>query len=387
MSEGTLAMRLGVRRAELERAVLTCVFSVADPAGHRDTAYAEGLRGAVSAGVSYGLRAMEESEPDVPEPLLAQARRAARHGVGLDTVLRRYLAGCTLLWRFVLEDTGSPPLAGHEAEAALRIGGAFDQVLAAVAAEYRREQRDRFPTADRRLAQRVEKLLGGDSLEPADFGYELASWHLGLIGRGPGAERAVSVLASRLDRHLLLVRPGQEVVWAWLGGRTRIESDEIRLGEEEIPGEVSIAVGEPGRGIAGWRRSHRQATAALEVARRRGSRLVFYADVVLLAAALDNGVLSESLVDLYLSPLAEVSDGGSGLCRTLRAYFNASRSVSSAAVALGVSRQTVSNHLRRIEELVGRPVERCGAELETALYLRDLGEVGAADGQLRNPAF
>ena len=54
---------------------------------------------------------------------------------------------------------------------------------------------------------------------------------------------------------------------------------------------------------------------------------------------------------------------------TLRAYFAAERNVSSTAVVLGVDRRTVTNRLRAIEELFGRPLKDVAAELETALRL------------------
>ena len=51
-------------------------------------------------------------EAPVPVALLAQARLAARVGVSLDAVLRRYFAGYTLLGDFLIEEAralGLPP--------------------------------------------------------------------------------------------------------------------------------------------------------------------------------------------------------------------------------------------------------------------------------------
>ena len=50
---------------------------------------------------------------------------------------------------------------------------------------------------------------------------------------------------------------------------------------------------------------------------------------------------------------------------TLRAYFAAERNISSTAAALGVDRRTVTNRIRAIEELFGRPLKDCATELET----------------------
>ena len=54
---------------------------------------------------------------------------------------------------------------------------------------------------------------------------------------------------------------------------------------------------------------------------------------------------------------------------TLRAYFVAERNISSTAAALGVDRRTVTNRIRAIEDLFGRPLKDIAAELETALRL------------------
>ena len=56
---------------------------------------------------------------------------------------------------------------------------------------------------------------------------------------------------------------------------------------------------------------------------------------------------------------------------TLRAYFAAERNVSSTAAALGVDRRTVTNRIRAIEDLFGRPLKDFATELETALRLDD----------------
>jgi DNA-binding PucR family transcriptional regulator len=56
---------------------------------------------------------------------------------------------------------------------------------------------------------------------------------------------------------------------------------------------------------------------------------------------------------------------------TLRAYFAAERNISSTAATLGVDRRTVTNRIRAIEDLFGRPLKDCATELETALQLDD----------------
>jgi DNA-binding PucR family transcriptional regulator len=130
-----------------------------------------------------------------------------------------------------------------------------------------------------------------------------------------------------------------------------------------------VTVGEPGEGLAGWRFSHRQAKAALPIAERGGEAIVRYAEVALLASVSRDDLLAGSLRQLYLEPLEAARDRGKAARDTLRAYFAAERNVSSTAAALGVDRGTVTNRLRAVEDLIGRPLKEVATELETALRL------------------
>ena len=181
-------------------------------------------------------------------------------------------------------------------------------------------------------------------------------------------------LAKRLDRRLLAgCREEEEPVWTcWLGGRSRLEAEQaVRVLGEIALDQVAVAVGEPGEGLTGWRLSHRQAKAALPIAERRGQHVVRYADVAVLAAILRDDLSTTSLRQLYLEPLERGRDGGKVARGTMRAYFSTERNISSTAAALGVDRRTVSNRIRAIEELFGRPLSDFATDLETALRLAD----------------
>lgn len=124
--------------------------------------------------------------------------------------------------------------------------------------------------------------------------------------------------------------------------------------------------------------THWQARAAHVVALRRSQRLTRYADVALLAAALKDEMLAGTLIDVYISPLDDRAGGGGRVLReTLRAYLAAECNVASAAVALGVARNTVVNRMRTIEARLGRPLHPCPGELEVALALDELGGTSA----------
>jgi hypothetical protein len=375
-----VADRLRSRRSEIEETILVHVReAVPDWLAQEDTEYLVGMRAAVCAAVDYGITGIEHGE-DSPTPIPAstimQAGRAARGGVGLDTVLLRYVAGYTLLVDFVMEETER---AGAGEGIALRQlrraqSALLGRLTASIAEEYRRELERTERTDGQRLSERVQRLLVGEPTDSAQLGYELDGWHLGVIAKGTNAEKAVRGLAAELGRELLLVPRGEQTVWAWFGGqRSFAIADTARQLMARGRADASLATGEPARGTGGFRLTHRQAQAALLVALRRPQWLTRYADVALLAFALRDEALARSLIDIYLTPLDSTRKGSSVLRQTLRAYFAAERNASSAAAAMGVARHTVENRLRRVEGQLGRPLPMCMGELELALRLEELG--------------
>lgn len=373
-----LAGRLRERRGEIEEALLTRTYAIADPKEAADPEYAQGLRAAVSAALDFDLAAVEHGEeraPQVPVLLLAQARLAARNDVPLDTVLRRYFAGYALLGDFIVQEAGAIKLGEAGLKRLLRDQATmFDRFLATVSEEHAREGRAGRGSTEERRAERIERLLEGELVDVSGISYDFAGWHLGIAASGADAERAVRDLAAGLDcRLLLLCREEQETTWAWLGSRRRLESGELLRGARQsaVAGSA-VAFGEPGRDLSGWRLSHRQAVAAHLIAQRAPDDVVRYADVALLASMLQDDTLLASLRKLYLVPLEDARDSGNVLRVTLAAYFRQERNSASTAAALCVTRQTVNNRLRAIEERIGRPISSCAGELEALIHLERL---------------
>jgi len=135
---------------------------------------------------------------------------------------------------------------------------------------------------------------------------------------------------------------------------------------------MAVALGEPGRTTVGWRRTHLQAKAALPVAARSGTKLARYADVCLIASALQDDLLATSLREIYIQPLLVGRDGGAAHLRTLRAYFAAHRNGEATAAALNVSRQAVASRIQVIEARLGRSLHSCAPHIEAALQLEEM---------------
>lgn len=301
----------------MEQLVLARAYAVSDPGEVADPDYQEGLGEAVSAALDYGIAGLEsgaEPHPPVPPQLIAQARGAARNGVSLDTVLRRYFGGYSLLSDFVIREAESDgALNAAELQSLLRsLSALFDGAVATIAREYSEETATRVSNAEERRAHKVRRLLAGELLDASELRYDFDAWHLAGIASGAGVAAAIRELAAALDRCLLVVPSGATTIWIWLGGREELTAPEgiEAIGSADWPPDALLALGESGRGIDGWRFTHRQANAAMPVAQRGSDKIVRYIDVALPAMALRDELLSRSLVDSYLAPLAEERDGG-----------------------------------------------------------------------------
>lgn len=203
--------RLRTRRPELVQAIFARVRDGAfGPVEATDARYVEGLHAAVEAAVEYALAGIEHGEGwagPIPALALEQARRAARMGVSLDTVLRRYVVGHTLLGEFVMAEAerggrDALPSRRGAVRVALRAQALMlDRLLVAItrAYELEREQAGRSP--EQRRAARVrglleEELLAAGELDRdagddpgRDLDYALDGWHVGVIAVGARAGR------------------------------------------------------------------------------------------------------------------------------------------------------------------------------------------------------
>jgi hypothetical protein len=344
-----------------------------------DVEYLESLDGAVRKGVRYGIEVLavgEERTGEMPLAVIVQARQAARHRIPLATTLRRYLAAQMLLGDFALEEAaGIDPPSLRAAMAAQ--GAAFERLVAIATEEYGREARARPASHEARLVERARRLLAGELVDPSLLEYELCGHHLGLVAGSADARSLIRRLAGELGCRSLILSPSGEELWAWLGSaREPIDPAAVRvwLASEGGPGHF-IGMGEPKTGRDGWRLTHEQARAAVWIADARSAPVVDYTEAALLASIGRDAVLTRSLQERYLLPLAGARLGGDVLRTTLRTYFRTDKNSSSAAAALGISRQTVANRIQAVEKCIGQPLSECSDALLAALSLEELGRV------------
>jgi len=373
----------------MEDAIFARMLTLSEPPEPGDAEYTAGLRTAIREALDLGITSIErgpEWNPPPPPALAIQAQRAARSGVSLDTVLRRYATGDRIVGEFLVEEADRFP--GNVIGQVMRSRGPLvDALMAQAATHYVREFERMTQSPEQRQTELVEKLLGGDvAVDLSELDYEFESWHLGTILVGEGAEAAAGAAARELNRRALIVPRGPRTAWLWLGGDPRLDSEAVkRLLDDGALVGLSLASGEPRWGLDGWRLSHQEACAGHQIMLRKPQRLVRGADVVLLAAVLRDDALARSLLQTYLAPLDGPGDSGEVLRRTLRAYFASGHNAATAAAALGVDRHTVKRRLQKVEELLGRQLDACQARLEVALGLEEIGGPALLDDGLEEP--
>jgi sugar diacid utilization regulator len=375
-----LSNNLRSRRREIEGTVLARLFALSNATPDLGSRLAADVSDSVEAAIAYGLTTVEDGEHNtepIPATLLARARIASRIGIGLDTVIRHYVAGYSV---FVDNIISAAHEHGHAQEITLRRvlrdqAILFERLVAKISEEHAREAEVRLETSEQRRAARLKRHLEGELVDVEEFAYDFDATHLALIAVGPRSADAVRKLVAAPDDRLLVVRQDRKTTWAWLGDKHKISSDKLaRQAAAALPKGVMLAIGETGQRLEGWRLSHRQARAALAVAKRRAHPIIRYADVMLLAMMLRDDLFASSLRERYLVPLDAQRDGGRIARDTLRAYLSADQNTSSAAAALGVNRRTVTNRLRLYEAEFGRSIDRAAAEIDAALQFRELSE-------------
>lgn len=366
-----LAARLRPRAAEIEQLILRRIQSLPDLAADGEPVYVAGLRRAVREALAYDLESIEEggeSSVPIPSETVRQARRAAREGVRLDTVLRRYMAGNKALEEFVMAEARDIPNR-LLSQILSSQGPNVDRLMESVAGEYRDELEQVRRSAAQKEVDLIVKLLDGHSpVSSVDLDYDFDTWHLGMILVGRNGEQSAHAIAKLHRSRSLLIAPNHETTWIWLSGVRppvvpNLEGSLMR----STPAGISVAVGESRKNLAGWRQTHHEAQMALRVMLCRPQRVTKFRDVILASAIMRDHSLARSLIETYLAPLDGRGRSGEALRATLRAYYGADQNVASAAVTLGVARHTVERRLRSVEKKLGQTLNTCSAQLQVAL--------------------
>jgi PucR C-terminal helix-turn-helix domain/GGDEF-like domain len=321
---------------------------------------------------------------NVHSPAAAEeyARRLAQRGVPIAALLRAYRIGATRFQDWCLEELGRrTENASVISAAGLRIADVLasyiDRVSEELVSAYEAEKENWLRNLSAVRGARVRALLSGGrtDLESSEaiLGYWLRQHHVGAVcwtgeaEPGGGAlarlEQATVELARDADcegRPIFL--PQDETsAWAWLplGARNTFSLQAASTCAAAAADGIRFALGAPGSGVAGFRRTHQQALGAHAVALAGGPTgplVTSFSEVAPLALMSGSIELIRAWVMETLGSLADDDDQHSMLRDTLRVFLHEGGSFKATAERLTLHKNTVQYRVRKAEESLGRPV-------------------------------
>lgn len=337
---------------------------------------------------------------EAPAAAMEYARRLAQRGVAVTALVRAYRLGqSTLLDRIfdsIERSPMEPPMALQVSRRIVMVASTYiDWVSEQVVSEYQNERERWLANRSNVRAARIRELLSDPTLDDAAFseslGYQLAQHHCAAIlwlrdadtGADPDGLGKLARATSELARILrsrgepLFVAADELSAWAWipLGPKARdLDLDAVSRRVDASEQRVwSMAIGDPGYGGAGFRRSHLQAQQARSVVTLRGSadRFTAYGQPGVAAVGLMAADLPRARVWMreVLGPLADSTAQAGQLRDTLRAYLSNNRSHKATAAQLHLHYNTVKYRVKSAERERGRPLDADRLDLEMALLL------------------
>jgi DNA-binding PucR family transcriptional regulator len=328
---------------------------------------------------------------------LAYAQDGAQHGIPLTVLLRSYRLAHAATSQHLHTILANHAADADELNIATELCSAWmfayvDTALCLVEEVYVTERERWMRSAAAIQAETISIILAGEPIDTdvasRRLRHDVGRVHIGAIawldtheeGRHTLVllEAAIRDIAAAIGNQKPFVQPlGTLSVAAWISTSSPVPSrvlDELRFRSATAPG-VRIAIGEPARGVAGFRASHFEAVDAQRIARLAGRRegsITRYRDIALRSLATANIDQARTFVASELGALASRDDTTRRLAATVRAYLDENGSRGRTAKRLSIHENTVTYRLRQAEELLGRSVEKRTLELRVALTLADL---------------
>ncbi len=346
-----------------------------------------------------GIRQMAEiiesgcgsSEVELPAPTLAVARSGVQRQIALASFMRFYRFAQDLVWQWMCAQiTASAPDAAQQA-AALQLAtswmfGYIDAALVRVEQAYEAEREAWLRGAAATRTEAIDDVVAERERDPQRVSkrlrYDVNRHHVGVLAwvdtvpTESDAQRVLGEAIAEVERTMsaesALVHPlGSLVVAGWVSRRDPFSPAAVDRDAALLPG-VRIAVGQPGRGLPGFRRSHLEASHARRVASLAGPRLgavTRYRDVAVPALASADLEHAASFVRRVLGRLADDDEATYRVAMTLSVYLQENRSRARAAKRLTVHPNTVSYRVDQAESILGRSIDTDTLELAVALTL------------------
>lgn len=329
---------------------------------------------------------------ELPPSTQAIARAAVPRQVALADLLRFYRLAQELVWQWMFgRITADSRDAAEQAKAVeLATGWIFGYVDAALmraerAYDVEREAWLRGATVAR--ASAIDDIVAERERDPQRASkrlrYDVSTQHLAVIAwidrlpedgdAQPLLGRVVADLARATAAQSTLVHTlGSLAVAGWVSGRGSLSVRDAQDGVAGAPAGVRLAVGDPARGLKGFRRSYLEATYAHRVASlmgRRADAVTLYRGVAVAALASADRDHAVFFATRVLGGLAAADEDTYRIATTLAVFLAENRSRTRAAKRLNVHPNTVSYRVNQAEAILGRAVDADVLELSVALAL------------------
>jgi hypothetical protein len=355
------------------------------------------LKASVEENIATLLHGFENDMPldmvEGPAAALDYARRLAQRNVPISALVRSYRLGHFRFLQWSLDELRRQGPDEEVCTATARLMmelsfGYIDRVSERVIEVYQLE-RDRWllgQTAVRAVRVReilAEKHVDADSAEAA-LGYRIRqNHHVAMLlwlpqpplsGEGLARlDRLTSRIAEKVNccTEPLFAAREETLAWAWLPFRSPrgLSWDLLASAVEDGDPTARAAVGDVAPGVEGFRRTHRQAVRAQELAMAAGpgTRVTFYARVAPIALMCANIEDTRAWVWSVLGALAVDDEYCARLRETLQTFLATGCSYTATASQQILHKNTVQYRIRRAEETLGRPLQERRRDLELAL--------------------
>ena len=299
-------------------------------------------------------------------------RELARRNVPVAELDRAYRVAQHALWRWAIgevrariADRGAVAEAVEGLSEAAFVTG--DVLSALVMERYAAEREQWVRSADAVRRATVEELLTETTTDvdtaARRLRYELRREHEAFVVWSESEDAVPESAAAAVGGARALLVPMSTGVIAGWAPRGAADPD-------AAPG-VPVAVGAPGRGVSGFRRSHREAMEARRVARmlHLPAEPVRYEDVALIALLTKDLAQARDFAVRTLGPLATGDPAMRRLAETLFAVLEEQGSPRRAGRRLGLHENTVAKRMRAVDRLLDPNDRAAPAELLAALTI------------------
>lgn len=334
--------------------------------------------------VAFGQMRGTESLP-VADEVRSLARTVARRGLGLGVLTQLYHAVHRAMRRFMETMVGRRSSLPPEFRAELIVtmwdqtSELMNSLLQDLSDTYSREREEILRGAFSLRMQTLRQILDGAHLESEAatlcLSYPVHRWSTAFTLWTDGDHfvdtTSLEPLALRLARSAdpidMLCHPsGAHAVWVWMASGSDAE---LEIDPSLLPLGVLVALGQPARGVAGFRQTHQEAQAAQQIVTRslRPRPITRYREVEIVSMLATRPQSMSVFMGRELVGMLDDDETSRKLRQTLRALLSHAGNTEAAARQLGVHKNTVRYRVQQIEHRLGKRIDKRAVSTELAL--------------------